>query len=151
MIFDRIARRACYESDAGLAKVLEYLASAQTAGFPKEGVQLDGDRLFVNPVCFESKPETERLFEAHRKYADVHFIIEGTETIIVKDLDEVENVTPFDEDKDIGFYQAEGGTVCVLHPGDFLVCYAHDAHKPGIATDGRPMSVKKLVGKIRLF
>lgn len=146
MILDKITHRASYSADSRLEKVLAYMAAGE---FPAEQVKLDGDAVFVNPVCFTTKPESECLYEAHRRYADVHFIVEGCEKIIVSDIDAVTVHTPYSEEKDIGFYTCEEGTACVLHPGDFLVCWPQDAHRVAIGPEG-PAPVKKLVGKIRV-
>ena len=147
MILDKIQNHATYGDNALLSKVLTYMA--QCRELPAEPVKLDGDLAFVNPVCFTTKPESECLFEAHRRYADVHFILEGCEKIVVRDIHDVELHTPYSEEKDIGFYTSDEGTVCVLHPGDFLVCYPQDAHKVAIAP-ASPAPVKKLVGKVRV-
>ncbi len=149
MILDKIIHHETYHSEPRLDKVLTYMAGVTPETFPAGQVKLDGDLAFVNPVCFETKPEKECLFEAHRRYADVHFIVEGCEKIVVRDIAAVKVHTPYSEEKDIGFYTCDEGTVCVLHPGDFLVCYPQDAHKVAIAPAG-PAPVKKLVGKVRV-
>ena len=149
MIFDKISNHASYSSEPKLDKVLTYMAGITAENFPTEQAKLDGDLAFVNPVCFETKPESECLYEAHRRYADVHFIVEGCEKIVVSDIDAVTLHTPYSEEKDIGFYTCDEGVTVVLHPGQFLVCYPQDAHKVAIAPDS-PAPVKKLVGKVRV-
>ncbi len=149
MILDNIRHSVFYFDSPALAKVLSYMSGISSENYPSESVHLDGENIFVNPVCLQTKPENECLFEAHRRYADVHFIVEGCEKIIVGDIDSVAVVQPFSEEKDIGFYTCESGTACILKPGDFLVCYPQDAHKVAIAIDS-PAPVKKLVGKIRV-
>ena len=149
MIFDKIENRNTYSYEPKLAKVLAYMEGMTAENFPAEGVKLDGDQAFVNPVCFTSKPEEECIFEAHRKYADVHFVVEGCEKVIVRDINAVKVHTPYSEEKDIGFYTCDEGIAVVIHPGEFLVCYPQDAHKVAIAPDG-PAPIKKLVGKVRV-
>lgn len=149
MILDKITNHASYSSEPKLDKVLTYMAGVTADTFPEGQVKLDGDQAFVNPVCFTTKPESECLYEAHRRYADVHFIVEGVERIVVSDIDAVTVHTPYSEEKDIGFHTCDEGTVVTLHPGEFLVCYPQDAHKVAIGPDG-PAPVKKLVGKVRV-
>ena len=149
MIFGKICHYHSYRGDEKLNKVLSYMAGITPDTFPQEQIKLDGDSVFVNPVCFTTKPESECLYEAHRRYADIHFIVEGCEKIIVSDISAVVEHTSYSDEKDIGFYTCESGAVVVLHPGDFLVCYPQDAHKVAIAPDS-PAPVKKLVGKIRV-
>lgn len=150
MIIDNIRHSAFYSDSPALAKVLLYMSGISKENFPTGPVHLDGDNIFVNPVCLHTKPENECLYEAHRRYADIHFIVEGCEKIIVRDIESLTVVQPYNVEKDIGFYTCEsGGIVCILKPGDFLVCYPQDAHKVAIAVDS-PSLVKKLVGKIRV-
>lgn len=149
MIFDRIENWACYAQEPRLGKVLEYMAGVTRENFPEESVRLDGELAFVNPVTLETKPEKDCIFEAHRRYADVHFTVEGCEKIVVRDIHAVTLHTPYSEKKDIGFYTCEEGVAVVVHPGEFLVCYPQDAHKVAIAPAG-PGPVKKLVGKVRV-
>lgn len=150
MILDNIRHFAIYDDFQALAKVLSYMSGISSENFPDESVHLDGKNIFVNPVCLQTKPENECLYEAHRKYADIHFIVEGCEKIIVSDIDSVTAVQSFNEERDIGFYTCKSGTICILKPGDFLVCYPQDAHKVAIAVDS-PAPIKKLVGKIRVL
>ena len=150
MIFDKIDNRASYSHEPRLKKVLDYLASITPETFPTEGTVLDGDLAFVNPVCFTTKPEEACIFEAHRRYADVHFVVEGCEKVIVRDIDAVTLHTPYSEEKDIGFYTCDEGVAVVIHPGQFLVCYPQDAHKVAIGPEG-PAPIKKLVGKVRVY
>ena len=149
MILDKISHRASYSGDPALNQILAYMAGVTAESFPAEQARLDGDRAFVNPVCFTTKPESECLYEAHRRYADIHFIVEGCEKIIVSDIDAVAVRTPYSQERDIGFYTCDEGTACILRPGDFLVCYPQDAHRVAIGPDG-PAPVKKLVGKLRV-
>lgn len=147
MILDKIEHRKTYREQALLYSVLEKMAGITTENFPQERLALCGDKAFINPVTLVTKPESACKFEAHRSYADVHYIVEGVEKIVVSDISGVIALGAFDEKSDIGFYRGQQGTVCVLHPGEFLVCYPQDAHKVAIL-EQCPAPVKKLVGKI---
>ena len=149
MILDSIAHRSCYEGIDGLKEVLAYMASVQNRPLPSSRIDLLEDRAYVQPVSFTSKPLEQCRYEAHRRWIDVHFIVSGTEKIIVSPLCEVHALTEFSAEKDIGFYEGTGGTACILCPGDFLVCFPQDAHKVAIAPE-QPGLVQKLVGKIRV-
>ena len=147
MIFDKIQNHQTYRESVLLDKVLTYMATCWE--LPDQPVELSGRDAFVNPVEFTTKPESQCLYEAHQNYADVHFILEGEEKIIVREIHEVKEHTPYSQEKDIGFYTADCGTEFILRPGDFLVCYPQDAHKVAIAPHS-PAPVKKLVGKVRV-
>lgn len=151
MILDRLENRQSYVQMTGLYALLDWAAALEGGPLPAAPVRLLGDDLFINPVAFFTKPESECLFEAHRRYADVHIVLEGREEIAVNAPEALQSIQPYDDSRDIGFYCGEGGTRCLLRPGDFLVCFPHDAHKVAVAPNGSPAAVKKLVGKIRVL
>lgn len=149
MIYDKLVHAEQYRSIPGLGEILRYL-EALGDQLPEEKVELEGEKVFVNPVRFTSKPEEKCKYEAHQKYADVHYVFKGREKILVQDIQSVRPLGAFDELHDIGFYEAEKGVELVLEAGDFLVCFPQDAHKVGIAPDA-PAPIEKLVGKIRMI
>ncbi|NLH63768.1 MAG: DUF386 domain-containing protein [Erysipelotrichaceae bacterium] len=149
MILDSLDHRSCYAEMPELKKILDAMAEIHAETMPRTKIVIDGDRAFINPVQMTTKPFAETKFEAHKRYADVHCVISGTEEIIVNDLSKVKEIETYSEEKDIGFYQGENGTVCILKPGDFLVCFPQDAHRVAIAPS-IPDAVIKLVGKIKV-
>lgn len=149
MIFDKIACRGTYAADYSLNKALDFMASITTENFPDIPVPLDGDRLFINVSDTVTRPENACLFEAHRRYIDVHVVVEGCETIIVQNIDALQIRTPYSEENDCALLTGEGGVAVTLRPGDFLVCYPQDAHKVGIAPH-QPAPLKKMIAKILL-
>ena len=149
MILDSLDNRRFYENIEGLKEILDALAEIHADNMPAEKMIIDEERSFINPVHLTTKPLSETHFEAHRRYADVHCVIEGTEEIIVSDIHTVKAIQPFSEENDFGLYDGEEGTVCILKPGEFLVCFPQDAHRVAIAPDS-PAPVVKCVGKVRV-
>ena len=93
--------------------------------------------------------EKECMYEAHQKYIDVHYIIEGVERIATADVSSLQIQTPFSEEKDIGFYQGDESGGYLLKAGEFMVCFPSDAHKVAMM-DKSPEIVKKIVVKIKV-
>ncbi|NCB33135.1 MAG: DUF386 domain-containing protein [Erysipelotrichia bacterium] len=151
MILDRLNHRESYSSIPGLKKILDILNELTAETLSKERIVIDEDHIFINPVSLTTKPKSECIFEAHRKYADIHCILSGTEEIIVSDISDLSIVKPYSEESDVGFYKGMHGTACILNPGDFLVCFPQDAHKVAIAADGNCREVIKAVGKIKII
>lgn len=149
MIFDSLDHRDCYYDIPGLKEILDTLAVIHDTNMPQTKLVLDEDKSFINPVVLTTKPLSETRYEAHQRYADVHCVVEGTEEIIVNDISYLEELEPYSKESDVGFYQGTNGTVCVLKPGDFLVCFPQDAHRVAIAP-GDPGPVIKLVGKLKV-
>jgi len=98
-----------------------------------------------------SKPFHECKFEAHRTNIDIHYIIEGTESIAVEDVNNFNETIPYDQEKDIAFYESieeQQALPIYLKQGMFMVCFPHETHCTAIMYES-PATIKKIVVKIR--
>ena len=86
MIFDSIQNKENYKEDRKIYQALCYLAEIKRweEAFPDTVIQKGV--IVANPVSFVSKEEKECMYEAHQKYIDVHYIIEGVERIATADV-----------------------------------------------------------------
>ncbi len=149
MIYDSVENRMKYKDNADLFAVLEYFASVlQSGSVPESKTELRGSDVFVNPVTLETKPQEQCVYEAHKNYCDVHCIISGTEGIAVSGTAALTEHTPYDAQKDIGFYTGPVSQFYYLKPGEFMYCPPEDAHMVAVMQD-KPEHIVKLVGKIR--
>lgn len=141
MIFDSIRNRENYKENGKIYQALCYLAEIKRweEVFPDTVIQ-EGT-IVANPVIFVSKEEKECMYEAHEKYIDVHYIMEGVERIATADVSSLQIKTPFSEQRDIGFYQGDESGRYLLKPGEFMVCFPSDAHKVAMM-DKTPETVK---------
>ncbi len=149
MIFDSIKNKDNYRHFPALYQALNYLFELPDRELPAPGVVLDEDRLFCNLVTFTSKPEDECLYEAHRNYIDLHFIVSGIERIATSDTDSLTSSVPYAPEKDIEFLPGEADGYYEVKPGQFMVCFPGDAHKVAMMKD-RPAEVRKIVFKIKV-
>ena len=149
MIFDSIRNRENSKENGKIYQALCYLAEIKRweEAFPDTVIQKGV--IVANPVSFVSKEEKECMYEAHEKYIDVHYIMEGVERIATADVSSLQIKTPFSEQRDIGFYQGDESGRYLLKPGEFMVCFPSDAHKVAMM-DKTPETVKKIVIKIRV-
>ena len=90
-----------------------------------------------------------RFYEAHRRYIDIQYIASGSERIRVRDLDELEEQTPYDAERDVAFYRQAPGTDVILRAGEFAILYPHEAHLPMMPVD-KPAEVSKVVVKVQV-
>jgi len=86
-------------------------------------------------------------FEAHRRFIDVHFLLEGSEAAHIADPADLKETVPYDEGRDIAFYEGDKALTMSLVPGDFYVTFPWDAHAPDLDT-GKDTYLKKAVIKI---
>jgi len=85
--------------------------------------------------------------EVHDTYIDIHILIEGSETIGVRDRSRCvgDNIF-YDAERDIAFLEESPENFISLGKGNIAVIFPHDAHAPLIG-DG---TIKKAVIKVML-
>lgn len=148
MIFDSLKNRENYRHDPQLFRALQYLASLEPGTLPDQTQVLSEGVLFCNPVSFTSRPESDCRYEAHKKYIDLHYIVEGVEGIATAGCQALTVTEPYDEEKDIFFLDGPEDGRYYLKPGQFMVCFPDDAHKVGMMADA-PAPIRKIVFKIK--
>lgn len=151
MIFDTIQRSGLYEGiSPRLAMALRILRHGEITQQPDGRYDIDHDRIFVLVQTSQTKPPDQGIWEVHRKYIDVQYIIAGSEWIGHAPLERLQSRIAYSDEKDVEFLHPPAAheiTWLDMRQGMFAVFYPHDAHHPSIAT-GSPSSVKKAVVKV---
>lgn len=113
--------------------------------------EIRGSDIYVLVQQYTTNLLNTGKIEAHRNYIDIQTIISGTEIIGVSQLAGLKEISAFNAEKDIEFfeYSPPAASLIKLCPGDFMLLYAGEGHMPGIAVDDNPSTVKKAVVKIR--
>jgi biofilm protein TabA len=111
-------------------------------------------KIYANIQSYETKPEAECKFEAHRKYVDIQFMINGEEKMGTASIDDFDEIEPYREEKDVVFLSCKEEkkvNIKVLHvrEKEFAVFYPQDAHMPCIAIEN-PKFVRKVIVKVLL-
>jgi YhcH/YjgK/YiaL family protein len=108
---------------------------------------IDGNAVYALIQQYMTKPKEQGVWEAHRRFIDLQYVIQGIERIGYAPL---ERMTPGDYDPEKDFCQLSGeGDFLILSEGSFMILMPTDAHMPGIADD-RSGPVKKMVIKIAI-
>lgn len=99
---------------------------------------------------YKTKAADVARHEAHKKYVDIQWIVEGKERIDVAPVSVMEVEEPYSEETDVMFFrEPQQATQVVLTAGGYVVLYPEDSHKPGMTVDDQ-VTVKKIVGKVRV-
>lgn len=152
MIFDKMENISDYFEDLPLlVKVAEFVKDFNETGKEDGIYEIDGDRVFAAINSYRTKPQTpEMMFEAHKKYIDVQYIVNGIERIRWARLNSVNLVEEkYSEGQDIAFYEGTPLFDFTLTKGTFLLLYPEDAHLPGLSAD-KDVCVRKIVFKIEV-
>lgn len=135
--------------DAGVQEAIQYALKHDLAAMECGSHPIDGERLFVNIVQYETTDPENRFWEAHRDYLDVHVPLQGTEQIDLNFLGSLE-LGEYQKDSDFQAAYGEKAASVILRPGEFLVCYPDDAHRTAVAAKGRPETIRKAIFKVRI-
>lgn len=153
MIKDNIKNAQNYYNLSEHVKLgLEYLKNTDFSKVENGKYILWGKEVFAIIQDYTSKPQSEGDFEAHKKYTDIQYIIEGDELIGVSDIENFSQITDYDEGKDIVFLAPKNDVkldFIHLKEKDFAIFTPKDAHKPSLAVES-PSRVKKVVVKVQV-
>lgn len=148
MIVDHISNRAFYYSlGDDYKKALDFFASVESRPFDKADIVIPGTDILVKARPMSTKPAEKCAFEAHRLYADIHFVAYGEERIGYADIRNM-RVLSYDAAKDAAAVEGTGDLV-LLRPGYFLIALPQDAHMPCVAP-AAPAPLGKMIAKIRI-
>ena len=150
MIIDRLENSHKYNgSHKGFAEAFAFLQKAVAENLPVGRYEIDGDNVFAFIQEYTSKTESD--FETHKNYIDIQFVFSGVEVIEVADIANMKESIPYNPEKDVTFYEDyDKSTVAVIEAGAYGIFFPWDAHKPGLALNGNPDEVKKIVVKVRV-
>ena len=152
MIVDYIKNAAYYKGMMpGIATALEKVAQYTPETCTSGRIDIDGDNLFLKLSTLETHSSEGANCEAHQKYLDLFYIVEGEEVVYVKPTEVLTNIThPYDAEKDRLLAKLDADAEPVrLTTGMFIILYPHEAHAP-CCYDKVPGTVKKVVAKIKL-
>ena len=148
MITDHIRNREKYYFlGEDFKTALDFFSTVSDEPFEKADIKLPESGVVVKAIPMMTKPIEECPFEAHKKYADIHFVAYGKEKIGYSDIEKL-RITGYDEAKDAVSLEGSGDCVTLL-PGYFMITLPDDAHEPCICV-GDPAPLGKMIAKIRL-
>ena len=147
MIIDDMKNAGFYASlSKRISKALDYLRENDFVGISPGRYEIDGDKIFSMVMEYETKSEEESVWEAHKKYIDVQYIVRGSEKMGYADTGTLAVREQYDERRDCMFLEGNGGFL-VCRQGTFVIFAPWDAHMPGLSVDGT-QKVKKVVVKV---
>ena len=92
-----------------------------------------------------ARRRSEARLEAHRKYIDIQYLIEGVEEMGWSARLRCQQLPgQYDSEKDIEFFGDAPDTYLTVHPGEFVIFFPDDAHAPLIGTG----EIHKIVIKV---
>lgn len=148
MIVDHIRNREKYYFlGEGYKAALDFFATVSDAPFEKADIKIANSCVLVKARPMDTKKIADCFFEAHREYADIHFVAYGKERIGYADVNKLKLVE-YNAEKDAAFLEGEGDLV-TLDKGYFMITLPCDAHMPCVCVED-PAPLGKMIAKIKL-
>ena len=149
MVVDKIENANHYKNLGDrIQKSFDYIKQTNLKKLQPGRYDIDGDNIFALISEYQTKAEAEGKLEAHRKYIDVQYVIEGEELMGYAPLGNQQTLEAYKEENDIVFYKGEKVLIKVTE-GMFAIFFPEDVHMPGICVD-KKSPVKKLVIKVKV-
>jgi YhcH/YjgK/YiaL family protein len=133
-----------------LKQALDYIGGARGQALADGRYEIQGQELYALAQSYQTIPADENAkFEAHRRYIDVQYLVDGVEGMGWAPLDQMRVNTPYNPEKDVilGTCPSAVSTLVKVAAGQAAIFFPEDAHAPKLAA-GEPCSVKKIVVKV---
>jgi YhcH/YjgK/YiaL family protein len=108
--------------------------------------EIDGENVYAESGIFPLRSPENAPLEAHDRYIDIQYCIKGEESFGWNERSRCEIRQPYDENRDILFFDVVEKASFSLAEGQFVVFYPHDAHAPLIGNG----YVEKCVVKVKV-
>jgi len=149
MIITELNDNAQIPNIPGITHALDFLKRCPVDQ-PDGKIELDGKNVYaiVQSYNTNERPQSP-IFEAHRKYIDIQFLLSGHELLGWAPFQAFTITEPYDDKKDIMFGTVPDSSSAFIsfNAGQAVILYPADAHAPGLAVTS-PSPVKKVVIKI---
>lgn len=146
MILDDLKGAArYYHLHPDFREAFEFLSRGDLASLATGKIELQGERLFALINRDPGRGHEGARLEAHRKYIDIQFLVDGSEEIGWRPTAECRQLTePYVEPRDIMFFGDAPHTWIQLPVGKYMIFYPEDAHAPLAARGDNVKAVIKV-------
>ncbi|NWK55168.1 YhcH/YjgK/YiaL family protein [Verrucomicrobiaceae bacterium N1E253] len=136
---------------AAMKTALDFLKANFNGEITEGRFEVDDGELFGYSQVYQTElPGENVVYEVHRRYIDVQYIISGSETMRWLPLDELSETQPYDVEGDylLGIAGGSHYSEISFREGQIMVMYPGDAHAACLASPEGVQEVRKLVVKV---
>lgn len=135
---------------ANIQKAFSVIADPATSQLSEGRHDIDGDSLFVLVQRYTTQPMEDGIYESHRKYLDLQYLVKGSELICHQFADELKIKETYNPEGDYQLYsRPESYNSIAMQQGMFALFFPNDGHLPG-RNLGAETNVEKLVVKVAI-
>lgn len=147
MIADKIKNAHLYPVSENIKKALDFLANLGDKNPADCAFGQKGDDIYAFYASYDNE-KNPPVFEAHKKYIDVQYIVKGRETFGWKTRETFPEET-YNPEKDCALFSEEDYGSFTLGAGEFAIFFPYDAHAPKMKNAGGG-TIEKIVVKVRV-
>ena len=134
-----------YSTFSRIHRAIDYINSHDIASLPNGRTVLDDD-IYINVM--EAETKEENIYEAHREYIDIHYIIEGEEKILTAPVEKMTVTSEYSPGSDCLIGTADFSDAHVIRKGQYCITMPEEAHSPCRSVTA-PRHIRKAVFKVR--
>lgn len=146
MIIDQLQNcHRYFHVHQGFKEAFQFLQAFDKAHFEPKKLDIDGSNVRAIIELVEGKGVQKARLEAHRKYIDIQYVVQGEDSIGWRPCQQCEKISsPYDSEKDIEFFADSSLLWLPITVDSFAIFFPDDAHAP-LAGEGY---IKKIIMKI---
>ena len=120
-------------------RLINFLKTVDLGSLPEGKIDIEGDELFGNCFSYVADGQPGDFFETHRKYLDIHLVLENTEDMAVSSVKSTTVSQPYNKEKDIELYEGKVEQLIHLKSGECLITFPEDLHQPKVRVNDLPL------------
>ena len=128
-------------------KTFAYLKETDFTSITPGRVEL-GDHVFATVSEYVPRDREEAIFEAHKKYIDVQYVISGHELMDIAPLENMTVTKQYDAENDVELGSVIKFLELAASSERFFIFFPTDAHRPGLKAEDDNALVRKVVIKV---
>lgn len=146
MIYDHIRNISLYKGlSPALDIALDYLYNADKT--TPNGVEFLNEGVKAILSEYSTKEKNENGYEAHRKFIDIQYPLDGQEKVKYCPLEYLKASMEYNQENDYILFEDRDGVTFTIGKGYFLILFPEDGHMPQLCV-GEPVNIKKLTLKV---
>ena len=146
MILDSLKSFEKYQTlQEGFDKVYQFIRKNDLYSLAPGQYDIDGKRVYCTISEGELKDVENAELEIHDSYIDIHVLLDGSETIGLKDRSKCNtDNTKYQEADDIAFLEDEPENYILMGIGNLAIIFPADAHAPLLGVGNYKKAVFKV-------
>ena len=148
MIVDKLSNAPLYYGLGERFKAgFEYLQTTDFSSMEKGEYPVSGKEIYLVLAHSQPRERSTAQFEAHREYADLQYVIKGSDFMGYAPLDQLQVTQEYDPETD-ALLASGTGDFLRTSPGMFYIFGPQDAHMPAVKGDDSDVMTIKAVLKV---